>query len=117
MLDPGVHHYYTAGLVLGTLLWESVVRPDRLPLITIGAAVVMELTTADVQPSALAGVLRLALTSGLIVAAFAWPHPRDVVVDARRPARRTAERGRPAGARSEGDLVGARGPAPDGGAI
>lgn len=102
MLDPGVHHYYTAGLVLGTLLWESVARPGRLPLITIGAAVVLELTTADVQPSALAGLLRLALTSELIVAAFAWPHPGDAVADARRPARRGAERGGPAGVRSEG---------------
>lgn len=72
MLDPGVHHYYAAGLVLGTLLWESVVRPGRMPLITVVTAVVMEATPTAVQPSALAGFLRLALTAGLIVAAFAW---------------------------------------------
>ena len=72
MLDPGVHHYYAAGLVLGTLLWESVVRAGRLPLITVATAVIMEVTPSDLHPSALAGVLRLALTAGLIIAALAW---------------------------------------------
>jgi hypothetical protein len=75
MLDPAVHHYYAAGLVLGTLLWESVVRPGRLPLLTVATAVILEVTPEDMHPSALAGVLRLALTAGLIVAAF-WAHPR-----------------------------------------
>ena len=72
MLDPGVHHYYAAGLVLGVLLWESTVRAGRLPTITVATAVIMEVTPTGLHPSGLAGGLRLALTAGLIIAAFVW---------------------------------------------
>ena len=72
-LDPGVHHYYSAGLVLAVLIWEGVARPGRAPLVTVAAALVMELTPTDVHPGALAGAVRLAFMAALVVAAFATP--------------------------------------------
>ena len=74
-LDPAAHHYYSAALVAGTLLWERITLPRRLPLATIAVAVVMELTAGDLHPSALAGALRLALAAGLLLAALAVPGP------------------------------------------
>ncbi|HMN99288.1 MAG TPA: hypothetical protein PKD59_07735 [Miltoncostaeaceae bacterium] len=73
MLDPGVHHYYAAGLVAAVLVWEATARPGRLPCATLTTAVLMEVTPTLVQPSALAGSLRLVLTGALIVAAFSHP--------------------------------------------
>jgi hypothetical protein len=75
-LDPAVHHYYSAALVAGTLLWERVTLPRRLPLVTAGVAVVMELTAGDPHPSALAGALRLATAAALVLAALTVPGPR-----------------------------------------
>jgi hypothetical protein len=72
-LDPGVHHYYSTGLVLAVLIWEGVARPGRAPLVTVAAALVMELTPTDVHPGALAGAVRLAFMAALVVAAFATP--------------------------------------------
>jgi hypothetical protein len=69
MLDPGVHHYYAAGLTLGVLAWELLRRPDRLPWVTMVTAVVLELTSDVLQPFSLAGWLRLGLTGALIGAA------------------------------------------------
>jgi hypothetical protein len=69
MLDPGVHHYYAAGLTLGVLAWELLRRPDRLPWITLVTAIVLELTSDVLQPFSLAGWLRLVLTGALIGAA------------------------------------------------
>jgi hypothetical protein len=77
MLDPAVHHYYAAGLTLGVLLWELTRRPDRPPWLTGVTAVLLEATPTDVQPSALAGGLRLALTAALIIAAFLPDPPGD----------------------------------------
>ena len=97
-VDPGVHHYYTAGLVLAVLLWEGVARPGRLPLLTVAAALVMELTPKDIHPSPLAGAMRLAFMAALVAAAFAVPRQR---VAGSPPARRLSSRSHPwKGARS-----------------
>lgn len=69
VLDPGVHHYYTAGLVAGVLLWESLARPDRLPIVTMLAAVICELTSGTPTPAAAAGAARLMVLIALLVAA------------------------------------------------
>jgi hypothetical protein len=71
MIDPGVHHYYAAALVLGVLIWELTVR-GGLPVVTVLTGVILEVTPTLLQPSPLAGALRLALTAGLVVAAFMW---------------------------------------------
>ncbi len=73
MIDPGVHHYYAAGLVLGALIWELTYRSGRLPVITVLTGVILEITPTLLHPSPLAGALRLALTASLVVAAFMWP--------------------------------------------
>ncbi len=70
MLDPGVHHYYTAGLTLGVLLWEADRRPELLPWLTVVTAVLLEVTPTTLQPSPLAGGVRLTLTAVLVAAAF-----------------------------------------------
>jgi hypothetical protein len=78
MLDPAVHHYYAAGLTLAVLVWELHLRPSRLPVATVITAIVLEMTPSAIQPAALGGLLRLALTGILLVAAFAAPvRPQD----------------------------------------
>ena len=73
MLDPGVHHYYAAGLTLGVLVWELNVRQAHLPVATVTTAILLEATSSAIQPASLAGALRLALTTSLIIAAFVKP--------------------------------------------
>jgi hypothetical protein len=73
MLDPGVHHYYAAGLTLAVLVWELHRRPAKLPFATVITAIVLEVTPSAIQPAAFAGQLRLALTGALVGAAFTGP--------------------------------------------
>ncbi|MCU1344947.1 MAG: hypothetical protein JWL70_1213, partial [Acidimicrobiia bacterium] len=75
MLDPGVHHYYTAGLVLGVLMWELGRRPDRLPWGTAVTAVGLEMSSSALHPAEFAGALRLLVTSAVVVAACVMGDP------------------------------------------
>ena len=69
ILDPAVHHYYTAGLVAGVLLWEGISRPGRFPVVTMLSAAIAEATAGTPHPAALAGGLRLMLLVALVIAA------------------------------------------------
>ena len=70
VLDPAVHHYYTAGLVAGVLLWEGIARPHRVPVVTILSAVVCEATSGTPHDAALAGVIRLLFLVALVIVAL-----------------------------------------------
>lgn len=70
LIDPAANRYYTAGLVAGMLVFQLVRRPDRLPWLTMGAAVALEVGQFDGFPPTLAGWVRLVVTVGLI--ALAW---------------------------------------------
>jgi hypothetical protein len=69
MIDPAVHNYYAAGLTLGVLVWELLRRPERAPWLAIVTAVLLEVTPRDLQPPGLAGVVRLGITSLVVLLA------------------------------------------------
>jgi hypothetical protein len=71
LLDPAVHHYLTAGVALGTLVWELWLWPRRLPWLTVVTTIVLETTAGDVFPARVAGVVRLVFVASLVVLAFA----------------------------------------------
>jgi hypothetical protein len=68
LFEPGAHRYYTIGLVLGLLLVELVVRPRRLPLATVAAAVTLELTASPAMPDLPGRYLRLACVLAVLLA-------------------------------------------------
>jgi hypothetical protein len=84
MIDPGVHHYYTAGLTFGVLIWELGRRPDRLPWATAVTAVALEASSATLQPAALAGTVRLVVTCSAVIAACVLPDSKTLAT-AERP--------------------------------
>ncbi len=75
MIDPGVHHYYSAGLTLAVLMWELWQRPDRIPWATCVTAVALELSSSTLQPAAFAGWVRLVVTTSAVVAAAVVTNP------------------------------------------
>ncbi len=91
VLDPAVHHYYTAGLVVGVLLWEGIARPHRVPVVTMLSAVACEATSGAPHYPALAGVIRLLVLVALVIlAARTAPMPRRGTAAAPGTDRRTA---------------------------
>jgi len=88
-LDPGVHPYYTSGLLLTTVIVDLLLARRRLPWLTFAAFGLIEaanyvLVSPDLVGSIgphLAGYLRLATCIGLVVAALVVRPP----VAVRRP--------------------------------
>ncbi|MGE0305224.1 MAG: hypothetical protein AB7N61_16805 [Acidimicrobiia bacterium] len=81
MLDPGVHHYYTAGLTLGVLMWELQRRPNRIPWATALTCVFLELSSSTIHPAALAGTIRLVITATAVIAAVTLGDPQPAPAD------------------------------------
>ncbi len=83
-LDPGVHPYYTSGLLLTTVIVDLMLLRHRLPWLTFATFAFIEvanyvLVSPDLIGSAgphVAGYLRLLTCIGLCVAALAAPLPR-----------------------------------------
>jgi hypothetical protein len=71
-LDPGAHHYYTAGLVTGGLAWDLISSPFGGPIGSIAAIVLLEVPRRVVSPE-LAGTLRLATMMAAVALAVAGP--------------------------------------------
>ena len=69
MIDPAVHNYYAAGLTLGVLAWELLRRPERVPWLAMATALILEITPRDLQPPGLAGLIRLGITSLVVILA------------------------------------------------
>ncbi|HUP75138.1 MAG TPA: hypothetical protein VM282_18990 [Acidimicrobiales bacterium] len=69
-LDPEVHHYYTAGLVLAAFVWDLHTRPGRIPYATIAAAT-LEVVRPPLVSDSISGGWRLTITVGAVVYAFA----------------------------------------------
>jgi hypothetical protein len=72
MLDPGVYGYYTAGILLGALLWDLLGLRRPIPLWTVASGAVLALAPVLVSDTALVGQLRLwlvlAFTTVLLLA-------------------------------------------------
>jgi hypothetical protein len=72
-LDPADHGYYTAGVLLGALLWD-VLRPRRpVPLWTVTSFIALTAVHALTKDSALLGQLRLGLVIAFTVAILLAP--------------------------------------------
>ncbi|MBV9953561.1 MAG: hypothetical protein JO291_16525 [Acidimicrobiia bacterium] len=71
-LDPGTHHYYTAGLVVAGLAWDLLVSPYDWPLASWTALALLEIPRT-ILPGDLAGITRLAVTLGAVVLATLGP--------------------------------------------
>jgi hypothetical protein len=68
-LDPEVHHYYTAGLVVAAFIWDLHTRPGHIPYATIAAAT-LEVVRPPLVSDSISGGWRLAVTVGAVVYAF-----------------------------------------------
>jgi hypothetical protein len=75
LLDPGAHHYYTAGLVLAALVWEATAaEPPVVPWLTAAVFALLELSTAPTLVGAApASWMRLIATSVAIVMVLREP--------------------------------------------
>jgi hypothetical protein len=76
VLDPGVYSYYTAALLLGTVIWDLQARRGRvIPIWTWAVfAALFAARYLPVQPAVL-GVLRLAVCLGIVVCALVVSRP------------------------------------------
>ncbi len=75
-LDPADHGYYTAGILVGALLWDLLGPRRPLPVATVTSYAALTLVHAVTKDSALLGQLRLALVIGLaavILLTPPWP--------------------------------------------
>lgn len=76
LLEPGANRYYTVGLVLGALVVELLARRDRIPWLTVAAAIVLELTALPGFPAVPGHTLRLICVVLALVAAVRAVLPR-----------------------------------------
>ncbi|MDQ1680845.1 MAG: hypothetical protein QOI42_1704 [Frankiaceae bacterium] len=76
VLDPGVYSYYTAALLLGTLIWDLQARRGRvIPIWTWAVfAALFAARYLPVQPAVL-GVVRLAVCAGIVICALVVSRP------------------------------------------
>lgn len=87
LLDPEVYGYYTAGVLLGTVVFDLVATRRRVPLITITAAATLylsrQLSNVHAVPltNAQLGLLRVSFVIMVVIAVFG----------AARPGRRSAD--------------------------
>ena len=75
-LDPADHGYYTAGILLGALLWDLLGPRRLLPVCTVTSYAALTAVHAVTRDSALLGQLRLSLVIALaavILLAPPWP--------------------------------------------
>jgi hypothetical protein len=74
-LDPGTHHYYTAGLVVAGLTWDLLASPYDWPFASWAALALLEIprTILPGDLGDLGGITRLAVTLGAVVLATLGP--------------------------------------------
>jgi hypothetical protein len=75
-LDPADHGYYTAGILLGALLWDLLGPRRPLPVCTVVSYAALTAVHAVTRDSVLLGQLRLALVialTGVILLGPPWP--------------------------------------------
>jgi len=75
-LDPADHGYYTAGLLLGALLWDAVGTRRPIPLWTVTSFAALTAVHAVTHDSALLGQLRLALVIAFTAVIILAPQTR-----------------------------------------
>ena len=74
-LDPADHGYYTAGLLLGALLWDVLGTRRPIPLWTVTSFAALTAVHALTKDSALLGQLRLGLVLAFTAAILLSPAP------------------------------------------
>ena len=74
-LDPADHGYYTAGLLLGALLWDVLGTRRPIPLWTVTSFAALTAVHALTKDSALLGQLRLDLVLAFTAAILLSPAP------------------------------------------
>jgi hypothetical protein len=80
-LDPADHGYYTAGIMVGALLWDALGTRRPFPLWTVVSFAALNAVHALTKNSALLGQLRLGLvlafTAAILLAPARWTWQRD----------------------------------------
>ncbi|WP_051450466.1 hypothetical protein [Actinospica robiniae] len=72
-LDPGVYGYYTAGVLLGALLWDLVGSGLWMPIWTVASGAVLAATPLLISDAALRGQMRLSLVIAFTCALLFGP--------------------------------------------
>jgi hypothetical protein len=80
-LDPGVYGYYTAGVLLGALLWDLLGLRRTAPIWTIAAGAALAAAPILISDTHLLGELRLWLVLGFTVALLLVPSPGYSITD------------------------------------
>lgn len=84
-LDPGVYPYYTAGVLLGALMWDLLGARKPLPLWTLASAAALSIAPLLTYDATLLGELRLGIVLAFTAALlFAPAHRFDARFDANR---------------------------------
>ena len=73
VLDPGVYAYYTAGVLLGTLLWDTLGLRKPLPLWTLLSGAALAVAPIFISNSSILGQLRLWLVIAFAAALLLGP--------------------------------------------
>jgi hypothetical protein len=73
VLDPGVYAYYTSGILLGALMWDTLGLRRPLPLWTLVSGAALGVTPIFISNNALLGQLRLGLVAAFTAAALLLP--------------------------------------------
>jgi len=90
-LDPGVYGYYTAGVLLGALLWDLLGLRRSAPIWTLASGVALAVAPVLISDAALLGDLRLWLVLAFTLALLLAPSPGYRIPD--RLGRRRAVKG------------------------
>jgi hypothetical protein len=85
-LDPADHGYYTAGVLVGALLWDLAGTRRPVPLWTLTSFATLTLAHAVTRDGALLGLLRLGLVLAFTVAILLGPPWRSRAPSATHPA-------------------------------
>ncbi|MBR7829311.1 hypothetical protein KDK95_23590 [Actinospica sp. MGRD01-02] len=72
-LDPGVYGYYTAGVLLGALIWDLLGHRRPMPLWTLISGAALAVSPMLISDESLLGELRLALVAVFTVALLLGP--------------------------------------------
>lgn len=80
-LDPGVYGYYTAGVLLGALLWDLLGLRRTAPIWTIASGAALAVAPVLISDAGLLGHLRLWLVLGFTLALLLAPSPRYSIRD------------------------------------
>lgn len=91
-LDPGVYGYYTAGVLLGAMLWDLLGLRRTAPIWTLASGAVLALSPVLISDASLVGDLRLWLMLVLVLVLLLAPSPEYRIPERRIGRRRLAKR-------------------------